>query len=55
MDPIALTFYAVICGLLSAVAPSLGGRLPRLAIGAVVGVIAAAVLPMVRTALAGGY
>ena len=51
MDPISLTFYAAVCGLLSLFAPSLGGRIPRLAIGAVVGVIAATVLPLLRAAL----
>lgn len=48
MDPISIAFYAVICGLLSMFAPSLGGRVPRLAIGAVVGVVAAISLPVVR-------
>ncbi|WP_227258013.1 hypothetical protein [Kangsaoukella pontilimi] len=51
MDPISLTFYAVICGILSLFAPSLGGRVPRLAIGAVVGIIAATVLPVIRAAV----
>ncbi len=53
MDPIALVFYAVICGLLSLFAPSLGGMLPRLALGAVVGIVAAALLPALK-ALIGG-
>ena len=48
MDPIALTFYAVVCGLLSAVAPTMP-RLPvRLAIGAVVGILAASLLPVLK-------
>lgn len=48
MDPIALAFYAVVCGVLSAVAPSMP-RLPiRLAIGAVVGMAAASFLPMLK-------
>ncbi|MEM9393987.1 MAG: hypothetical protein AAGA38_09025 [Pseudomonadota bacterium] len=51
MDIVALTFYAVVCGVLSLVAPNLGGRAQRLAIGAVVGVMAAAVLPTLRSAL----
>jgi len=51
MDPIAIAFYAVICGCLSAVAPNLGGMPIRLAIGAIVGVIAALVLPMVKGVL----
>ncbi|WP_412563676.1 hypothetical protein [Thalassobius sp. MITS945101] len=53
MDPIALVFYAVICGLLSLFAPSLGGMVPRLALGAVVGIVAAALLPTLK-ALIGG-
>lgn len=48
MDFVALTFYAIVCGVLSLLAPNLGGRAQRLAIGAAVGVIAAAVLPAVR-------
>ena len=48
MEPISLAFYAAVCGLLSVFAPSLGGMLPRLATGAVVGVIAASVLPFLR-------
>ena len=48
MDPISLGFYALVCGILSAVAPGLGGMIPRLAAGAVVGVVAATVLPFLR-------
>ena len=48
MDPIALAFYAVVCGVLSAVAPTVP-RLPvRLAIGAVVGMVAASLLPALK-------
>jgi len=48
MDPITLGFYAIVCGLLSAVAPSMP-RLPvRLAIGAVVGLAAASLLPLLK-------
>ena len=53
MEPVSLVFYAVICGLLSLFAPSLGGRVVRLATGAVVGVIAAIVLPILQGTL--GY
>ena len=48
MDPISLVFYAVVCGLLSVFAPNLGGMVPRLTVGAVVGVVAAAALPFVN-------
>ena len=48
MDPTTLTFYAVVCGTLSAVAPRMP-RLPvRLAIGAVVGLVAASLLPWIK-------
>lgn len=45
MEPISLVFYAVICGLLSLVAPKLGAMIPRFAVGAVVGAGSAAALP----------
>jgi len=53
MDPIALAFYAVICGLLSLFAPTLGGMVPRLAFGAIVGIVAAALLPALKTLIGG--
>jgi hypothetical protein len=53
MDPISITFYAVICGVLSMVAPNLGGTIPRLGLGAIVGVIAALILPVIRSTI--GY
>jgi hypothetical protein len=45
MDYISLGFYAAVCGLLSLVAPGLGNMLARLGIGALVGIVAAALLP----------
>ena len=54
MDPISIAFYAVVCGILSVVAPNLGGIPVRLAVGAVVGVIAAIGLPLLR-GMMGGY
>lgn len=48
MDPISVVFYAIICGCLSLFAPNLGGYIPRLIVGAGVGIVAAVVLPMVR-------
>jgi len=50
MDPIALAYYAIVCGALSCCAPLIGGILARLAIGVVVGLVAAALLPMLRAA-----
>ena len=51
MDPFVMTFYAVVCGILGWAAPNLGGPAIRLGIGAVVGIIAATVLPVVRVVL----
>ena len=51
MDLIALAFYAAVCGMLSVLAPSLGGRVQRLGIGAVVGLVAASMLPLIRSLL----
>ncbi|MEO1790075.1 MAG: hypothetical protein AAFR34_10250 [Pseudomonadota bacterium] len=48
MDPISVVFYALICGCLSLFAPNLGGYIPRLIVGAVVGIVAAVSLPMLR-------
>ena len=53
MDPISLAFYAVICGLLSLFAPNFGGAMPRLAVGAGVGIAAATLLPIFRSLI--GY
>ena len=51
MDTTALAFYAAICGLLSMAAPALGPPGLRLAVGALVGIVAAAILPVLRQAL----
>lgn len=53
MDVVTLAYYAAICGALSVAAPYMGNRLVRLALGVLVGLIAAAVLPMARAAMAG--
>ncbi len=52
-DTNAIVWYAAICGTLSALAPSLGGRVARIAIGAVVSIIAATVLPLPKSMM--GY
>ncbi|MCU4651511.1 hypothetical protein N8I71_01625 [Roseibacterium sp. SDUM158016] len=49
MDVTALVFYAIVCGLLSLAAPASGRPLSRIAIGAAVGIAAAALLPALRT------
>lgn len=53
MEPVSLVFYAVVCGLLSVFAPNFGGVMPRMAIGAVVGIVAAVSLPFLRGAVLG--
>lgn len=47
-DTTAIIWYAAICGTLSALAPSFGGQLSRMGIGAVVGILAATVLPFAK-------
>lgn len=54
MDIVSMTFYAVICGVLGVSAPSFSSAIQRLAFGAVVGVVAAAVLPFIK-GMMGGY
>jgi hypothetical protein len=54
MDPVTLAFYALVCAVLSLFAPRLGGRTARLIVGALVGVLAAALLPLLRSGLSGG-
>lgn len=51
MDPLSLGFYALICGCLSSFAPERLGRGPRFAIGAGVGILAAGILPSLRSVL----
>ena len=53
MDLIALGFYACVCGVLSIFAPRLGSLPIRLGIGAIVGAVSAAVLPLLKAM--GGY
>jgi hypothetical protein len=48
-DATVIAWYAVICGVLSAFAPSFGGRIVRIVIGGIVGIVAATMLPMVRS------
>lgn len=48
MDPVTLVFYAVVCGLLGLAAPAMRTAKMRLGIGAAVGLVAAALLPVLR-------
>ncbi|WP_306050648.1 hypothetical protein [Oceaniradius stylonematis] len=50
-DPTTIVWYAAICGALAALAPSLGTRNRRILVGAVVGIVAASLLPPVHAAL----
>ncbi|MEM1289733.1 MAG: hypothetical protein AAGH60_15390 [Pseudomonadota bacterium] len=47
-DPTTIAYYAVICGALSALAPSLRTHIRRIVLGAAVGVLAATVFPSIR-------
>ena len=49
VDATAIAWYAAVCGALSALAPSFGGRIARIVIGGIVGIIAATVLPAIRS------
>lgn len=49
MDTLSMAFYAVVCGGLSALAPSFGGLASRVAVGGVTGLVAAVVGPLVHT------
>jgi hypothetical protein len=51
MDLFNLAFYAVVCGILSVAAPRLGRFPLRLGTGMIVGVVAAAALPTIKSAL----
>lgn len=53
MDPITITFYAVVCGCLSAASPRVPKLPVRLAVGAVVGIIAALLLPFLKGMMSG--
>jgi hypothetical protein len=55
MDTTALAFYAAICGILSMAAPALGSPYIRLGVGAAVGIVAAAALPLIQQAFGLGY
>ena len=48
MDPVNLTYYAVVCGGLAAYSPTLSNRIVRLAMGFGVGALSAMLLPTVH-------
>ena len=49
MDPVNLAFYGLVCGTLAAYAPSFGSRAARAVVGVVVGLIASALLPQLKS------
>jgi hypothetical protein len=51
MDPVTILYYAIVCGGLAAFAGRAGGFLQRVGLGIVVGLAAAAALPILRTVL----
>ncbi|MEM8630504.1 MAG: hypothetical protein AAGF74_04655 [Pseudomonadota bacterium] len=51
MDLTVLAFYALLCGLVSVLAPNIGGWMNRFGVGAIVGALAAAALPALRSML----
>lgn len=51
MDVTAMAFYALVCGGLGAFAPRLPSFWQRFTVAALVGIVAAAVLPFIRGAL----
>ena len=53
MDVTALVFYAIVCGVLSLSGPRLGRPAIRFGIGALVGVVAAAIRPSIRVVVGG--
>jgi hypothetical protein len=55
MDILNLAYYALVCALLSVAAPYMGRRWVRLAVGAIVGLVAASLLPLLKSLIAGPY
>lgn len=51
MDILPLLFYGLICGLLAYFSPVFGGRITRFGVGVLVGLVAAGILPLVRSFL----
>jgi hypothetical protein len=51
MDYIALIYYAGVCAFLSFLAPRLKRTIHRLTVGAIVGLLAASLLPILKGAL----
>jgi uncharacterized membrane protein (DUF485 family) len=51
MDTFTFLFYAIVCGVLAYASPVMKNKIARLAIGFCMGLLAAAILPLIRTAI----
>lgn len=51
MDAFTLVFYGIICGGLAYMSPSLKNKILRLIAGVGIGLLAAAILPIIRSTL----
>ena len=49
MDIFTLTFYGIVCGLLAYASPTMKNKIIHLLIGVTIGLIAAAILPFIRS------
>jgi hypothetical protein len=50
MDPVSVTYYAIVCGGLALASPRLNPLAVRIIVGVAVGVAAAVLLPVLRRA-----
>jgi hypothetical protein len=50
MDPVSLTYYAIVCGCLAVASPRLNPLAVRVIVGVAVGLLAAVLLPVLRRA-----
>ena len=48
IDTLTMGFYAVVCAVLAAAVPVFGSYIVRIVVGAVVGLVAAAVWPLIH-------
>jgi hypothetical protein len=53
IDTLTMGFYAIVCAALAALAPSVGSLVGRIVVGAVVGLAAAALWPLVNVNYSG--
>lgn len=53
MDFFNIVYYGIICGILGVSAPALGNKAARLVVGIGIGVIGAALLPILKNLITG--